>query len=107
MGTEIKGLEGLTPTDVQLQLNQGARFVCFTYCVSILVMTFKRSSAVYFVRADQSALVVGLPYTVLTLFLGWWGFPWGLIYTPMALFENLGGGRDVTAAVREQFTGQV
>ena len=23
---------------------------------------------------------------------GWWGFPWGLIFTPQALYRNLCGG---------------
>ncbi len=42
---------------------------------------------------------MGLPYTLLSLFIGWWGFPWGLVYTPMVLIQNLGGGNDVTAEV--------
>ena len=29
--------------------------------------------------------------------LGWWGFPWGFIYTPAVLVTNLKGGRDVTS----------
>ena len=40
------------------------------------------------------------PYSLLTLVLGWWGIPWGLIYTPLALMTNFSGGRDVTAEVR-------
>lgn len=48
-------------------------------------------------------------YSVLTLVLGWWGFPWGPIYTLGALGRNaLGGERpddlnaDLLAAVGEQ-----
>lgn len=96
---QIKGIEGLSGEELQRQLQQGARFVMFSWCVSLLVITFKRSSDVYFVRAGQSTLGLSLPYTLLSFFLGWWGFPWGFIYTPMAIIQNLGGGRDVTAEV--------
>jgi hypothetical protein len=96
---QITGTEGLTHADVQAELERGARFVVYSYCISVLVMTFKRSSNIHFVRGGESRLVKGLPYTMLSLLFGWWGFPFGLIYTPMALIENLGGGRDVTAQV--------
>ena len=31
--------------------------------------------------------------------LGWWGVPWGIIYTPLTIFTNLFGGQDVTDEV--------
>jgi hypothetical protein len=34
---------------------------------------------------------------MVSLLLGWWGVPWGLIYTPLTLWSNLSGGREVTA----------
>ena len=67
------------------------------YCISILVMTFKRPSAVYFIPAAKSHWGDSLPYTFLSICLGWWGFPWGFVYTPSALYTNMRGGRDVTA----------
>lgn len=100
---DIKGVDGLSVGEVHDQVRQGARFVIYSYCISVLVMTFKRSSDVHFIRAGESAFVPGLPYTLLSLFLGWWGFPWGFIYTPMALVQNLGGGKDVTAEVMQMF----
>lgn len=100
---EIKGIEGLSVGEVHDQVRQGARFVVYSYCVSVLVMTFKRNTDIHFVRAGESAVVGGLPYTFLSLLLGWWGIPWGFIYTPMALVQNLGGGKDVTAEVMQMF----
>ena len=41
----------------------------------------------------------GLPYSALSMLLGWWGIPWGLIYTPWMIGVNTMGGRDVTQAV--------
>lgn len=93
---DIRGIEGLSTADVHAQVEQGARFVVYSYCISVLVMTFKRSSAIHFVRAGESRVAAGLPYTLLSCVLGWWGFPFGLIYTPWAIIENFGGGRDVT-----------
>lgn len=100
---QIKGVEGLTVGQVQDEVRQGAKFVVFSYAMSFLVVTLKRSSDVTFIRAGQSAFVASLPYTLLSMFLGWWGFPWGLIYTPMAIIENLGGGKDVTREVMAAF----
>ena len=35
----------------------------------------------------------------LSLLLGWWGIPWGPIWTIGTVFKNLTGGVDVTANV--------
>ncbi|MFZ5445876.1 MAG: hypothetical protein ACOZQL_38140 [Myxococcota bacterium] len=102
---DIKGLEGLTVADVQQEVSRGGRFVVFTYAMSFLVVTLKRTSAVHFVRAGQGTFGASLPYSLLSFFIGWWGFPWGLIYTPMAIIQNLAGGTDVTAAVMEHMGG--
>jgi hypothetical protein len=37
-------------------------------------------------------------YTLTSLLFGWWGFPWGLIYTPQAIYRNLCGGYRETIA---------
>jgi hypothetical protein len=73
--------------------------VFFQYCVSILILTFRRPSDVFFVRSGENAVVKGLPYTLLTLLVGWWGIPWGPIYTIGSLVTNLGGGKDVTEEI--------
>ncbi|HEX8822248.1 MAG TPA: hypothetical protein VF794_20145 [Archangium sp.] len=96
---DIQGVEGMSVSQLQDELQRGGRFVVFEYCISILVMTFKRTSDVYFIRAGEGTGSKGLGYTLLSFFLGWWGFPWGFIYTPMALYTNLNGGRDVTEQV--------
>ena len=93
------GIEGLTVAQVEDEVRRGAKFVFFTYAMSFLVVTLKRSSDVHFIRAGEGTFGKSLPYTLLSLILGWWGFPWGLIYTPMAIIQNLGGGTDVTAQI--------
>jgi hypothetical protein len=95
----IKNIEGLTTDQINSELSQGARFVIFQFTISVIVMTFRRSSDIYFVRAGESAVLKGLPYTFLTLLLGWWGIPWGPIYSIGSLANSLSGGKDVTNEV--------
>lgn len=96
---KIRGIDGMLIKDVQDEVMNGAKFVIYTYCISILVMTFKRGTDIYFVKNNESTVAKGLPWTLLTFLLGWWGIPWGFIYTPMALYDNLSGGKDVTEQV--------
>lgn len=102
---KIIGTEGLTTQQIDAELAQGAKFVVYPYCVSILVMTFKRASAIHYIRPGESASAKALPYVLISLFFGWWGFPWGLIWTPATLTTSLRGGKDVTqqlmAAIRQ------
>src|SRR5215216_383441 len=95
--TKIIGLEGIkSDGELQQELQQGGKFVSYQYCISLLVITFKRSSSVYFIRHEENAVVKGLPFTLLSLVLGWWGIPWGPIYTIQSIWVNFGGGKDVT-----------
>jgi len=41
----------------------------------------------------------GLGYSLLAILLGPWGVPWGLIWTPWAVWVNLTGGVDETDAI--------
>jgi|SRR6516162_3207790 hypothetical protein len=101
----IIGAENLSDAEIKGELQRGARLVVFEYCVSVLIMTFKRSTDIHLVRPGESAVMKGLPWTLLSLLFGWWGFPWGLIYTPATLARNLGGGRDVTDLVLARIGG--
>jgi hypothetical protein len=94
---KIQGIEGMSPDEIRFELQRGAKFVFFYYAVSVLVMSFRRASPVYFIRSGESALGKGLPWAVLTLVAGWWGIPWGPIYTVQSLVVNFKGGKDVTA----------
>jgi hypothetical protein len=96
---KIKNIEGLTVDEMNREVSNGAKFVIYRYAMSFLVITLKRPSDIYFVRSNEKAIVKGLPYTFLTLVLGWWGIPWGPIYSIQSLAKNLGGGTDVTKEV--------
>jgi len=96
---EIIGLDGIEQDEFAREIENGARFVTYQYCVSILVMTFKRSSDIYFIRAGEGRFGKGIGMSFMSLLLGWWGLPWGPIYTIGALFSNCTGGTDVTNEV--------
>jgi len=95
----IKGIEHLTDDQIMFELRRGGRFVIYQYCVSILIVTFKRPSDIYFVRAGESAAWKGIGYTLISLIFGWWGIPFGIIYTIQSLVKNFSGGTDVTEAI--------
>jgi len=92
----IHGAETWTTDRLIRELSAGGRLVRYQYCISFIFTTLRRESAVHFVPAGQAGLMTGLPYTLLALILGWWGLPWGVLYTPVCVFTNLTGGRDVT-----------
>jgi hypothetical protein len=93
---KIIGVEGLTNDQINFEVQRGAKFVLYQYCISAVVITFRRSSDIYFVKEGESRISKGLPWTLLSVLLGWWGIPWGPIFTVQALITNFRGGKDVT-----------
>lgn len=103
---EINGLENISPQMLSQEIQRGAKFVFFEYCISIIIITFKRSSGIYFIRAGESTAGKSAMFTAISLLLGWWGFPWGPIYTIASLYTNLSGGKDVTMEVMNALGGR-
>jgi hypothetical protein len=96
---KIQGIGRMTVGELKAELQKGARFVVFQYCISLLVTTYKRPSDIYFVRPGENAVIMGLVFSLISMLFGWWGFPWGPVYTIRALRTNFGGGQDVTQDV--------
>lgn len=101
---DIKNMEGLSLSQLKREVDHGGKFVVYQYTISVLIMTFRRSGGIYFIKSNENAVVKGLGYTLISLFFGWWGIPWGPIYTIGSLYNNLKGGKDVTAEVLQHFT---
>jgi hypothetical protein len=95
----IIGIDDLTRDELREELRRGGRFVIYQYCISVILLNFKRPSDIYFLRANEGGVGPGLKFSRLTLVFGWWGIPWGPIYTIWALAVNFGGGKDVTRKV--------
>ena len=106
MATKIRGIEGMRQGELDFEIQRGAKFVLFQYCISVIVLTLRRPSDIYFVRQGENALVKGLPFTLLSLVAGWWGIPWGPIYTIQSVYNNSRGGKDVTQVVVNSLRGQ-
>jgi hypothetical protein len=101
---KIVGIEDLTTDQIHREIANGGKFVFYQYCVSAVLVTFKRTSNIYFLRAGQHSAVHGLPFTLISLVAGWWGIPWGPIYTIQSVWTNITGGRDVTPEILAQQT---
>lgn len=66
------------------------RATAFLYVISIVVMSFKRGWSGIMCRTCR--IKYGLFFTVVSLLFGWWGVPWGILFTIQAFFTNLFGG---------------
>ena len=103
---EIKNIHGLSVDEINRELSNGAKFVVFQYCFSFIVMTFKNRSDTYFIKAGESTIKYSIGFTLITFFFGWWGIPWGPIYSIGALFVNLTGGKDITQEVLDSISAE-
>jgi DnaJ-domain-containing protein 1 len=93
----IEPLEPLVCSMCQ-EVTAQPRYVIFYNVKSFLVVTIRTPVQGIFCRscADEKAF----RSTVITWLLGWWGFPWGLVYSTHAIINNLLGGskpKDVNA----------
>jgi hypothetical protein len=70
------------PISVQTEVRR------FQACVSLLFITTKFPSR-FVVHGHQGT---GIAYSLISLLLGWWGIPWGPIFTIQALVKNARGG---------------
>lgn len=93
---EIKNIEGLSVSQIKSMVQDGGRFVFFPYTVSIVLATFKRSSSIYFVRPGEKSIKHSYKHVLTNGVLGWWGIPWGPIYTIGCIYTQATGGKDVT-----------
>ena len=91
--------ERMSTVEILEEVQKGGKFVVYQYCISIFIMTFTRPSEIHFIRAGESRLGPGVPYILASMVLGWWGFPFGLIFTPIAIVTDLCGGKDVTPEI--------
>ena len=44
----------MSTAELDFEIQRGARFVLFQYCISIIVLTFRRASDIYFLREGES-----------------------------------------------------
>jgi len=59
--------------------------------LSFLIITLKIPSRFYVVNFNANASKAAI-FSFISLIFGWWGIPWGPIYTIQAVIRNLRGG---------------
>ena len=96
---KIIGIEGMTYQELFDEVDRGGRFVIFQYALSFLVISLKRPTDIHFLRANEGSFGKAIGPTIICFLFGWWGFPFGIIFTIESLFVNLKGGRSVTQEV--------
>jgi hypothetical protein len=96
---KLQRVAGMTLAKVRAAVAGGSRFVIFPYCESFAVITFRRATDPILVHPGESRLRVSGAPILHSLLLGWWGIPWGPIWTVTSLWRTLQGGIDVTDEV--------
>jgi hypothetical protein len=105
----LKKTRGLSLKEIYKALRSGGCAVTYGYCVSIFALTFRLASSPHFIKPGEPLSKYRWSYTLRSLLLGWWGLPWGPIYTISMIRVNYkdGGGTDITDEVmsllREQY----
>lgn len=66
------------------------RYVVFYQVTSFIVVTIR--SPIQGIFCPTCAERKALQGTIVTWLMGWWGLPWGLIYSVPTIFQNLFGG---------------
>lgn len=88
------------------EVMQGKRYVTYPFVFSILILSFQRSvGGVRVVETGKWPVGPLFGAAVVTILFGWWGFPWGLLWTPLALFHLWNGGRDSTRDILSKAIG--
>jgi len=93
-------IKDLTSFELLKEIENGAKVVQFHYCISVLLITFTFHSKSFLIQPGEDTKDKSIKYTLLTLLLGWWGFPLGPIFTIKALLTNFKGGNDLTPGIQ-------
>ena len=76
--------------------DETVRYVTYPYVVSLVVVTFQRAFSGCWCRTHR--IEKWLAASFLTLLFGWFGVPFGLLFTPFRLFQLARGGIQSDAA---------
>lgn len=72
-------------------VHRETQFAQYSWALSVFVVSFKLPSR-YYVVGHESTSWAAFLYSALSFALGWWGFPFGPIFTILAIVGNLSGG---------------
>jgi Ca2+/Na+ antiporter len=78
-------------------ITKDTQIIRYLFVFSFILFTSRVPSRWYVKGKDNTALAVAA-YTLGSAVAGWWGVPWGPVYTVQALYRNLRGGYRVSVA---------
>lgn len=87
------------------KIQNGTRFFSYRFAVGAIIFASLQTSPVFEVKPGKGTVLDSIPYSFLSLLLGWWSIPSGPIFTITALTVNFRGGIDVTDHVKGCLTG--
>lgn len=74
------------------RIDETLRATAFQYVISIVIFSFKRGGGAG-ILCGNCRRTRAIAYTALSLLLGIWGVPWGILWALEAIIVNLQGGR--------------
>jgi hypothetical protein len=86
---------------------KGGRYIIYKYCISLLFVTLRQKSPVFFIPFGENRISKVIIYTMVSLIFGWWGIPWGPIFTIQSIINNMNGGEDVTLEIELKMTEEI
>jgi hypothetical protein len=92
----IYGDEDIPIEQLKFEVEQGATYVTYWYVYSLVVFSTRRRSNIYYVRPGEREMRRRFGFSLLSLLVGLWGFPFGPFWTIQSIWINLRGGMDVT-----------
>lgn len=99
------GTAGKSVRDVVSGVTAGGRLVVFQYVFSLLVISFRRNTPIHYLPPGSTGVGPAFRWSLIPLCFGWWGIPWGIIFTIGAVWRNTAGGVDVTEPILAQLIG--
>ena len=76
-------------------INRDAQLRRYSTTISFLFVSVRLQSRLFL--PSESAAPMAVACTLGSLLFGWWGIPWGPIWTIQTVFSNLRGGKAVAA----------
>lgn len=70
----LNDLSHIPYSELSKELEKGGKFVCYTYTISVIFMTFRRPSQVYFLKSNEWGIKYGWKYLLISLLLGLWEY---------------------------------
>lgn len=94
MTCRLRNIEGLSIQSIESRVDNGYRFVVYSYSVSLILANISHISPAYFLKEEEVKKHT-LKYNMLSSILGWWSLQ-GIPNTLKSLKTNMKGGLDVT-----------